>query len=313
MTRTFRVGLIVLALVSTFAFGLVSAQACQDNKAPTVSVTAQADAVKNAATTAGVCGGSAPPATYQHVVWIVMENKAYSQVIGSSAAPYINSLARSCGLATNFSAESHPSLPNYIAMTSGSTQGITDDGGVGKHPLSVASIFSQLGSGGWRSLVESMPSNCDLTNASPYSVHHNPAVYYTGIRTQCASQDVPLGTTPDISARFTFITPNTCNDMHDCTVTTGDTWLSNLLPKILKSSAYTSGTTAVFLTWDESRATLTNHIPTLVIAPSVTPGTQSATAFDHYSMLRTTEDLLGVTPYLGNAATATSMRAAFHL
>ena len=260
----------------------------------------------------GPCNGAAPPSSYQHVVWIVMENKVYSQIIGASAAPYVNSLARQCGLATNFSAESHPSLPNYIAMTSGSTQGITDDGGPGMHPLSVASIFSQLGSG-WRSLEESMPSNCDHADASPYSVHHNPAVYYTNISAQCASQDVPLGSTPDISARFTFVTPNTCNDMHDCSVATGDTWLSGFLPKIFKSSAYTSGTTAVILTWDEGSKTLGNHIATLVMAPSVIPGTQSSTAFDHYSMLRTTEELLGITPYLGSAAGATSMRSAFHL
>jgi phosphatidylinositol-3-phosphatase len=273
--------------------------------------------VKNASTptpSSGVCGSAtAPPATYQHVVWIVMENKTYSQIIGSPAAPYINSLAASCGLATNFSAETNPSLPNYIAMTSGSTQGITDDAGPGSHPLAVASIFSQLGSGGWRSLEESMPSNCALSEAPPYSVHHNPAVYYTNIRTQCATQDVPLTATPNISAPFTFITPNTCHDMHDCSVATGDAWLAIFLPRILQSSAYTSGTTAVFLTWDEGSRTAGNHIATIVISPSTPAGTRSGAAFDHYSMLRTTEELLGITSYLGNAAKATSMRTAFHL
>ncbi|HEV8104493.1 MAG TPA: hypothetical protein VGP69_12245, partial [Gaiellaceae bacterium] len=91
------------------------------------------------------------------MIWIVMENHSYGQIIGSHDAPYLNSLAHKCGLAANFSAESHPSLPNYVAMTSGSTQGISDDGDPSEHQLSVQSIFSQLG-GGWRALDESMPS-----------------------------------------------------------------------------------------------------------------------------------------------------------
>ena len=84
------------------------------------------------------CGSAAtPPTSWQHVVWVVFEEQAYSQIIGSANAPYINRVANKCGLATNFYAEAHPSLPNYIAMTSGSTQGITDDSGPSSHPLSV--------------------------------------------------------------------------------------------------------------------------------------------------------------------------------
>jgi hypothetical protein len=262
----------------------------------------------------GPCGTAlTPPATYDHVVWIVMENHSYSQIIGSSSAPYINQLAGECGSATNFTAETHPSLPNYIAMTSGSTQGISDDNPPSSHPLSVASIFSQLGTGGWRSLEESMPSNCLLTDSGQYVVHHNPAAYYTNIRTDCATYDVPLGATPDVSARFTFVTPNVCNDMHDCSVATGDSWLSRFLPQVFSSAEYQAGKTAVFLTWDEDNLFSFNHVATLVAAPSVAPGTTSGTAFNHYSMLRTTEEMLGLGTFLGNAATATSMRSAFNL
>jgi hypothetical protein len=257
------------------------------------------------------CGTAVtPPTTYQHVIWIVFENKAYSEIIGSASAPYLNTLASECGVATNFFAETHPSLPNYIAMTSGSTQGITDDNPPSSHPLAVPSIFSQVAS--WRSLQESMPSNCALTDSNPYAVKHNPAAYYTGIRTACVSFDVPLGSTPDISAAYTFVTPNLCNDMHDCSVSTGDSWLSTLLPKILGSTAYTSGSTAIVITWDEDDSSASNHVATLVVAPSVPIGTSVATTFNHYSMLRTTEELLGVNTYLGNAATATSMRSPFH-
>ena len=267
------------------------------------------------------CGAVAtPPATYQHVVWIVMENKTYSQIIGSSNAPYINSLAEQCGLATSFYAEAHPSLPNYLAMASGSTQGVTDDKDPSSHPLTAPSIFSQLGTN-WRSLEESMPSNCYLSNSGLYAVRHNPAAYFTDIRTQCAAQNQPLSDPPDLSAKFTFITPNLCNDMHSCPSASdvgsetrnGDQWLATWVPKILSSSEYRSGSTAVFLTWDEDDYSTNQHIATLVISPTTAAGTKAGATFNHYSLLRTTEQLLGITTYLGNAATAASMRHDFNL
>jgi hypothetical protein len=263
-----------------------------------------------AAAGSGPCGRSTtPPATYAHVVWILMENHSYSQIIGSSSAPYLNQIAAECGLATNYFAISHPSLPNYIALTSGSTQGITDDNPPSSHPLAVPSIFSQLEPGNWRSLEESMPSNCDTTDSGEYAVRHDPATYYTNLG-DCSTLDVPLGTTPDLSAEFTFVTPNLIDDMHDGTVQQGDTWLSTFLPKVLSSPQYQAGNTAVYITWDEDDGKSSNHVATIVIAPSVTPGTQSATMFNHYSLLRTTEEQLGL-GLLANAATATSMRSAF--
>ena len=231
------------------------------------------------------CGTAAKaPARWDHVVWIVLENKRYSQLIGSADAPYINTLARRCGSASRFFAEAHPSLPNYIAMTSGSTQGITDDSGPSSHSLSTASIFSQLGSG-WKALQESMPANCSRSNSGRYAVRHNPAVYYTNLRSRCKNQDVPLGSAPDLTARFTFITPDLCHDMHSSScapnaarqVQRGDRWLAAFLPKILASAPYKAGRTAVFITWDEDDYSSTQHVPTLVLAPSVPPGTAPST------------------------------------
>ena len=147
----------------------------------------------------------------------MLENVGYS-VVGSSAAPYLNSLASQCSLATNDVAISHPSLPNYIALTSGSTQGIVDDNEPSSHPLSVANIFSQL-KGNWRAYNESMPVNCDRVTSGTYATRHNPAVYYTNLP-QCATNDVPLSSPLNLSAAFTMITPNVCNDMHDCSVAT---------------------------------------------------------------------------------------------
>jgi len=255
----------------------------------------------------------APPSRYDHVVWIVMENHSYDQIIGASDAPYLNRLVEQAGLATNFYAEGHPSLPNYIAMTTGSTQGIADDDPPADHPLNVPSIFSLLPNGASRSLQESMPSNCAKTDSGDYAVRHNPQAYFTNLGGDCASYDIPLSDPPDLSARFTFVTPNLIHDMHDGTVADGDTWLSTFLPKVLASGEYAAGRAAVFITWDEDDDLSGNHIPTFVIAPSVASGTKVSARLDHYSMLRATQEMLGLTPLLGSAATAADMRGPFNL
>ncbi len=262
--------------------------------------------------------------TISHVVWIVMENKAYSSVIGSANAPYLNNLASQCGLATNFTtgeSPALPSLPHYMAMTSGATQGVIDNKPPAAHPLAAESIFSQLGAGGWRALQESMTGNCVKVNQPKYAVRHNPAAYFTNIQTQCSVQDVPLGADPDISAPFTFITPNLANDMHRTATTTttaaqvkaGDDWMAAEMPLILARPEYTSGSTAVFVTWDEATIR-SSHIPTLVLSPYTAAGTQSSTPFTHYSMLKSTEEIFGL-PLLGHAADqqTASMAADFNL
>ncbi|MGA2295016.1 MAG: alkaline phosphatase family protein [Acidimicrobiales bacterium] len=247
---------------------------------------------------------------YDHVVWILLENVGYS-VVGSPSAPYLNSLEAACGLATNDDAVSHPSLPNYIALTSGSTQGISDDGEPSAHPLTVPSIFSQLGNR-WRALVESMPSRCDRVTSGSYAARHNPAVYYRSITAACERNDVPLSLPFNLSAAFTFITPNICNDMHSCAVSVGDAWLRRMVPLILESPEYQSRSLVLFITFDENDSQASNQVPTLVIAPSVPRGERVAVAFTHYSLLRTTETLLGL-GLLGGARTAHSMIAPFHL
>lgn len=258
------------------------------------------------------CGTTPHPGAYQHVVWILMENRALSQVAGSASAPYLNSVARACGLATDYSGVAHPSLPNYIALTSGSTHGIQDDASPGSHHLAGPSIFSLLGAQ-WRSLEETMPSNCDHGGYGDYAVKHNPAAYYAAIAQACAAQDQPLGAPPDLSARFTLITPNLCHDMHDCSTAAGDAWLAQEMPVILDTPQYRGGRTVVFITWDEGFSSGSNLVPTYVVAPSVRPGTRSSSPYTHYSLLRTTQELLGLSPLLGAAASATSMQAGFNL
>jgi phospholipase C len=257
------------------------------------------------------CVGAPPPSRWQHVIWIWFENKPSTAVIGSSSAPYLNQLTRSCELATDYHGVAHPSLPNYIAATSGSTHGIADDAAPDQHPIAGPSLFGQVGSSGgqWRSYQESMPSACALQPQGTYAVKHNPAAYYTDIRTQCGRSDVSLGAlTADLRAdalpTFAFVAPNLCSDMHDCPVATGDAWLRSVLPTILESPSYQDGTTAIFLTWDEDDSAHGNLVPLIAIAPSVRPGAITGVRTDHYSLLRTTEDMLGLPP-LGAAATAT--------
>ena len=263
------------------------------------------------------CKGSSPPAGgYKHVVWVVFENHAYEQINGSSSAPHMNHLASECGLATNDHAVAHPSLPNYMALTSGGVQGYSgldsDPNGTCCGPVSANNIFNQLG-GNWRGLEDGMPQTCATRNGgTSYAVRHNPPPYYSNLTLTCPLQDRPLGATPDLSAAFTFVTPNTCNDMHDCSISTGDSWLGDettsgkFMDKLFASRQWKAGNTAVFITFDEDDGSHGNHIYTSVIAPSVRPGTHSATLFDHYSLLATTEDLLRL-PRLGNATGAPSL------
>jgi len=273
-----------------------------------------------------VCGWAArPPARWDHVIWIWMENESYSQVVGSPSAPYLSTLAGECGIATDYSAVSHPSLPNYIAATSGSTWGIADDGPPASHPVSRPSIFTQVRAEGstWRSYEESMPSNCDLASSGAYAVKHNPAAYFTGIRAACTRWDVPLGTitsgpfASDLRRKrfpiFAFVTPNLCHDMHDCSVATGDAWLRRWVALIVASPEYRSGKTVLFITFDEGAGS--NRVATVVVSPSTRAATRSSTSFDHYSLLKTTEALLGMSGRLVHAGDSSThdMRTAFHL
>jgi len=287
------------------------------------------------------CGSlTQPPTKYAHVIWIWMENHSYAKIVGPSGSkaatqsPYVNgTLIPGCGLATNYHTISHPSLPNYIAATSGSTNGITNDCAPTKCSVAVASLFAQTS---WRSYQESMPTNCAKADSGTYPVDHNPAVYYSAIASQCANSDVPLGSTSsgrlasDLKSStlpaFALVVPNSCDSTENCSIPTGDAWLKTWIPAITASSTYQAGKTAIFVTWDEGNGgskgenCLTNlsdescHVATLVISPYTPRGSTSSTLFTHYSLLKTTEQMLGLA-LLGHAADSStqSMRAAFHL
>ena len=244
-----------------------------------------------------------------------MENEESSSLIGNSAAPYINGLANSYGLATQYYGVSHPSLPNYLALTAGSTFGIASD--CTTCWVGATNLADQIEAGGrsWKAYLEGMPSACFVGDAYPYMQKHNPWIYYNDIRTnavRCSAHVVPftqLGT--DLASgsvpNYVWITPNMCNDMHDCSIATGDTWLRNQVPAILNSAAFRNGG-VLFITWDEGSTNAgccTNaaggRIVTLVISPLARTGFQSSVAETHYSLLRTIEDSWNM-PRLGGAA-----------
>lgn len=223
------------------------------------------------------------PATVSHVMVILFENRSYGGVVGKSSAPYLNkTLIPGCGLATDYHSYSHPSTPNYLALTSGTAQGkaTAKDCLPSGCPQPQDSIFSQLGTlgGTWRGYAEAMPANCDRGNydntgfvnangstGEYYYVRHAPAPYYTSapVPGECAGWDVPLGTSSsgDLLAAlspasdglpaFSFVTPGGCDDMHDCSTAVGDDWLRTWIPIIQQSAAYQSGQLVVFITWDE--------------------------------------------------------------
>jgi hypothetical protein len=282
------------------------------------------------------CGqGVAAPAHYDHVYLFVFENLSYASYL-SDNLPYTHSLAAECGLATNYSAVAHPSLPNYLAMTSGGTQGFTGSDAPPGNPggLAADNIFNQVRLSGrqWRSYSQSMPSDCYHANYPPapnayYTVHHEPAVYYADIAADCNRWDVPQGTTAfgvmisDINSgnlpAFAFVGPNDDGGCSPCGGNVDpqklDSYLRAWLPHIFRTPSYRAGKTAVFITWDESDNTPGNRVPLIAIAPSVPAGTRPAAAFSHYSLLRTIEEMLGIPKLLGSAATAPSMRRAFNM
>lgn len=259
------------------------------------------------------CGGTpTAPAHYRHVVWIWMENQTWGDVFGNSSAPYLNTLAGKCATDSDYAAVGSPSLPNYLGATSGSTQGVADDGDPSAHAFTADNLFRQVRTAGGteRSFVESMPSSCSLVSAGSYAAKHNPAVYYSGgdDRTACHTDDLPFSEFPSVLnggqlPMFTSITPNICDDMHDCPVSTGDQWLATWVPKILDTASYRDGTTAVFIVWDEP-----TPLANVVLAPSVRPGTVSGASVNHYSLLRATEEMLGL-PLLAQAVTAPDLRS----
>jgi acid phosphatase len=276
------------------------------------------------------CGIAQGKPRVDRVLLIWEENHSYGSVIGSSAAPEINRLARLCGSATHYMAVTHPSLPNYMSMTSGLSYAYPpwdgDCAPFGNCTTKATSIFAELAAKGkeWRSYAESMTSNCSLATYGTYAARHNPAVYYTSIRSQCRKWDQPLGTTSrgalhtalqrGPSVGLTTVTPNVDDDMHNGTVSQADAWLAEWVPQIVGSPSYRKGLLAVVIAWDEGfgGGNEASSAPLLVMSAYTHPGSKASLPLNDYSVLRSVSLLLGVKP-LGEAAKATSFVRVFNL
>ena len=253
-----------------------------------------------------------PPA---HVAVLVMENEEYGDIIGSRSTPFINRLARRYALATQMYAISHPSLPNYLGLTGGSTHGIDSD--CTDCSVPGAGLAGQLDERGisWRAYMEDLPRPCfGGASAGEYAKKHDPFEYYRGLPSAACRNVVGF---PALRAalrsgqlpRFVWITPNLCHDMHDCSPGTGDRFLASLLPALLRELGPRG---VLFLTWDEGssddgccRLAAGGHIALIAAGGLARPGARMRTPVDHYSVLRTIEDLFGLPRLKGAACVCT--------
>jgi phosphatidylinositol-3-phosphatase len=275
--------------------------------------------------------GNLPPV--QTVFIILMENHNWSDIKGSADAPYINNtLLPMASWCEQYASPLSPSLPNYLWLEAGTNFGINDDNDPSvNHQASTNHLVTLLNNAGisWKSYQEDISGTyVPLTDTNAYAVRHDPCVYFddvTGTNDPNYSYGIahirPYGElASDLAsntvARYNFITPDLCDDMHDsCAplnnpVRQGDDWLSREIPKILNSPAYQNGG-AVFITWDESSG---GDVPIgmIVLSPVARGGGYfNNIPYSHSSTLRTIEEIFGVSPLLGDAANATDLSDLF--
>ncbi|MFD9390734.1 alkaline phosphatase family protein [Streptomyces sp. NPDC060000] len=291
---------------------MAAVKASQRNRRPLAALTG---AVALTAASIGVWAATAPAAqaaalpTPDHVVVVVMENHAYSQVIGSSSAPYLNNTLKAGGAdLTQSYGLTHPSEPNYYMLFSGSNQGRTDDSCVPVGSLSAPNLASELIAAGktWASYNESLPSQGSTTCSSGnYAQKHNPWFGFSNVPTSTAKTMTQFPTDYTTLPKVSFVVPNLCSDMHDCSVSTGDTWIKNNLGAYATWAKTHNSILAV--TFDEDNKLSGNRIPTVLYGQHVTPGSSSSTTYNHYNVLRTVEDLAGLSAHAGNAASASDI------
>jgi hypothetical protein len=308
-------GALVAACALTVACALALAGCSNQAASPAAASSAAASA--SAGQTLGSPTSALP--ALSHIFIILMENESGRRIIGNPDAPFINGLADHYSLATDYSALYHPSLPNYIALTSGSNQGITDDRSPPSagYAVNATNIADRIEASGrtWKLYGENMPAPGYANNAHLYATRHIPFLYYKDILdnaarrkshvvpyTQLAADLRSASTTPD----YAFITPNTVDDMHDAPIAVGDTWLARNVPLILRSPAFASSRSLLVITWDEGSAG-DNHVATIFAGSAARLGYRSIRPYDHYSLLHTIEADWHLQPLTANDAQAVTM------
>jgi hypothetical protein len=274
------------------------------------------------------------PGVHQRVFVIVLENKDWSRIKHSASAPYLHSLLARGAYTENYQQLPgvRPSEPNYIWMEAGDTLGVrsNDDPAV-NHVDTPDHLTRQLDVAGisWRSYQEDISGHaCPLTAEGLYAPKHNPFVFFddvTGNRdpndTYCIEHNRPFteladDLRDDTTARYNFITPNLCHDMHGAEgcprdlIRAGDDWLAEVVPRILASKAYRDDG-LLLITFDESAPPRDAAIMMIALSNHTKPGHASQVYYTHSSYLRTLQNIFGVRPYLRGAATANSLRDLF--
>ncbi len=269
------------------------------------------------------------------VFLIVMENHNWSDIKGNSSAPYINhTLLPMASYAQQYynPPGNHPSLPNYLWLEAGTNFGLADDASPYiDHQNTTQHLTTLLNNAhiSWKAYEESTNGQvCPLMSIGAYAVKHDPMVYFNDVTDDnnidsayCIAHVRPFSElSSDLAhnteGRYNFITPNLCDDMHTpCppafdTIRQGDTWLSQQIPMIMRSTAYKNGG-AIFITWDEA-TTGDGPIGMIVLSPDAKGHGYSDTIhYTHSSTLRTVEEIFGVSPLLGAAAQATDLSDLF--
>jgi hypothetical protein len=261
------------------------------------------------------------PATvpaFDHVFFLYMENQWYPQIIGNTAeAPYLNRLASANGLAANYYALAHPSDLNYVTQAGGSDFGLSRNA-VNSYPIDARNLADLIEESGrsWKQYMEDADGPCDRNKHGYYYPDDGPFLYFDDIRNdpaRCAAHLVPLtqmatdlaqvATTPS----YAWIAPNDCSDMEGCGIAAGDAWLQRTLPILFDSPAWRQQNCLLIIAWDEDDYAHDQHVPAILVGPSVKPGYVSPVRYTHYSVLRTIEAAFGLPPLTRNDAYATVM------
>jgi len=268
---------------------------------------------------------------FAHVFIVVEENHSYNEVIGNASMPYLNGLASANGLATQYFADAHPSLPNYFELTLGEGTSITGtEGDSYSGVITQDNVVRALTAAGksWKCYAEAIPNDGYLGgDGGGYIEHHNPFAYFSDVQSSSSQAgnmvemtQLAIDTANNSLPDYAFIIPDVNNDAHDCPVgmstctddqklANADQWLSKNIGPLLGSTAF--GNSLLVVVFDEGDITDLQHfggqVPAVIVSPSAKPGYQSTTFYEHASTLRLMMEGLGVTDLPGASATAADM------
>jgi acid phosphatase len=288
--------------------------------------------VRNGSSTPTPTPSPSPTATptptslsFSHVFLVVEENHSYAEVVGNSGMPYLNSLIQTNGLATQYYANTHPSLPDYLWLSSGSNDGITDDDcASATGALKVDNVVRELNDAGlsWKAYAESLPAVGYMgCSSGEYVQRHNPFMYYSDVIDNSTEQQkiVPftqfaIDRENNALPRFSYIVPNLLDDAHDGTLAQADNWLQGNIGPLLSTAMFQAGGAGLLIVVFDEGTDSTNgggQVAWVAISPKAKVNYKSVAFYQHQSTLRLMLQGLGVTTFPGAAAAAPNMSEFF--